>query len=127
MKFVLGLIFSLQAMGAWAMGASPSSNPNAPPPPAWVQWVPILVMVAVFYMLLIRPQSKQRKMRETMLNALKKGDRIVTQGGFIVTVININGDTLDIKLNDETKAKMLRSGIAEVLPESTVVETGVVS
>jgi preprotein translocase subunit YajC len=126
MKFILSLAFTMQSMGAWAMGAAPNSNPNAPPAPAWVQWVPIAVMVAVFYLLLIRPQSKQRKERENMLNNVKKGDRVVTNGGFVVTVVNVSADTLDVKLNDETKAKLRRSGVAEVLPESTVVEATVV-
>jgi preprotein translocase subunit YajC len=125
MKFVLGLLFSLQTVGAWAMASQPV-DPNAPQPPGWVQWVPIFVMVAVFYLLLIRPQSKQRKERENMLSALKKGDRVVTQGGFVVTVVSVNGDLLDVKLNDETKAKLKRSGILEVLPESSVIETAAV-
>jgi preprotein translocase subunit YajC len=126
MKFILGLVFFLQSMGAWAMGAAPNSNPNAPPPPFWVQWTPILVMIAVFYMVLIRPQSKQRKERQAMLDNIKRGDSIVTSGGFVVTVLSINGDTLDVKINDETKAKLKRSGIAEVLPGSSVVDTAVV-
>jgi len=127
MKFILGLVFALQSAGAWAMGASPNPNPNAPPPPGWVQWVPILVMVAVFYLLLIRPQSKQRKKREEMLNTLKKGDRVVTNGGLIVTIMSVSGDTLDIKINDETRAKLKRSGIAEVLTEPAAIEPVVVS
>ncbi len=122
MKFIISLAFVLQSVGAWAMGATPNSNPNAPPPPAWVQYMPIIVMVGVFYMLLIRPQSKQRKEREAMIDSVKKGDRLVTSGGFIVTVMAINGDTLDVKINDETKAKLKRSGIAEVLPESSVID-----
>jgi len=126
MKFILSLAFLSQSMGAWAMGAAPNSNPNAPPAPAWVQWVPIAVMVSVFYLLLIRPQSKQRKERETMLEAVKKGDRIVTTGGLVVTVVGVSGDTLDVKINDETKAKLKRSGIAEVLPESATVDAPVV-
>jgi preprotein translocase subunit YajC len=107
---------------AWAMAGRPNADPNAPPPPAWTQWVPILVMVAVFYFLLIRPQSRQKKERETMMNALKKGDRIVTQGGLIATVVNVMPDTLDIKLNEETKVKLRRSGVAEVLPSEVQAE-----
>ena len=62
-----------------------------------------------------------------MLNNLKKGDRIVTQGGLIVTVTNITGDIVDIKINDETKAKLKRSGVTEVLPnESGVIQAEVV-
>ena len=123
--FLLTLLQANQYV--WAMAGRPNADPSAPPPPGWTQWVPILVMVGVFYMLLIRPQAKQRKERENLLNNLKRGDRIVTQGGLIVTVMNINGDVLDIKLNDETKAKLRRSGVAEVLQgDPSVVEAVVV-
>lgn len=127
MKFMIGLLFLSQAMGAWAMGAAPNSNPNAPPPPAWMQFVPIMVMIAVFYFVLIRPQSKQRKEREMMINAVKKGDQLLTTGGLIVTVVAVNGDVLDVKINDETRAQLKRSGIAEVLSDPKVIEPTVVS
>ena len=78
----------------------------------------MLMLLAVFYFLMIRPQAKQRRERENMLNNLKKGDRIVTQGGFVVTVVNVGPKFLDVKLNDETRVRMTRSGVSEVLPES---------
>ena len=102
---------------AWSMARS-SSDPSAPPPPAWTQWVPMVMLVGVFYFFLLRPQSKQRKERETMLGALKKGDKIVTQSGFIVTVLNVGPQILEVRLNDETRVQMMRSGVSEVLPES---------
>ncbi len=111
----------------FAMAARPNTDPNAPPPPAWAQWFPIVIMVGVFYFLLIRPQSKQRKERDNMMNNLKKGDRIVTQGGLIATVVNVSPDVLDIKLNEDVKVKIRRSGVAEVLPaEPAVIEPTVV-
>ncbi len=106
--------------------ASRPSDPNAPPPPAWAQWMPIVVMVAVFYFLIIRPQSRQRKERDNMITNLKKGDKIVTNGGLIATVVNVTGDVVDIKLNEETKVKLRKSGIAEVIKEP-VAEAVVVS
>ncbi len=102
----------------WAMASRPNADPNAPPPPAWTQWFPILVMVAVFYFLLIRPQSKQRKERDNMLSNLKKGDRIVTQGGLIATIVNVLPDAFEIKLNEETKVKLRKSGVSEVISTS---------
>lgn len=127
--FLFSLLIGMSQMHQqlWAMAGRPNADPNAPAAPAWAQWFPILVMVAVFYFLLIRPQSKQRKERENLMNNLKKGDRVVTQGGLIVTVVNISADVLDVKLNEDTKAKLRRSGVAEVLPnESAVIEPVVV-
>jgi len=114
------LIATLNA-SAWAM-ARPNADPSAPPPPAWTQWVPMIMLLGVFYFFLLRPQSKQRKERENMLNNIKKGDKIVTQSGFIVTVLNIGPKTLEVRLNDETRVSMMRSGITEVLPEAAAAE-----
>jgi preprotein translocase YajC subunit len=79
----------IHAPAVFALGAKPPADPNAPPPPAWVSFMPMLVMIAVFYFLLIRPQMKQKNDRQKMIDSLKKGDKIVTQGGIIATVVNI--------------------------------------
>jgi preprotein translocase subunit YajC len=107
----------------WGM-APRSADPNAPPPPAWVSFMPMIVMVAIFYFLLIRPQMKQRNDRQKMLDAIKKGDKVVTQGGIIATVVSIGQTTMEVKINDETKVKVLRSAITEVYND--VVEPEVV-
>lgn len=106
---------------AFAM-ARPNTDPNAPPPPAWTQWVPMLMLLGVFYFFLLRPQSKQKKEREDMLGNLKKGDKIVTQSGFVVTVATVGPKYLEVRLNDETRVTMARSGVVEILPESAAAE-----
>lgn len=120
------LLAATASQNVFAMAGRPNPDPNAPPPPAWVQWMPIAVMVFVFYFLIIRPQSRQRKERENLLSAIKPGDKIVTQGGLIATVIGVrpDSDVLDIKLNEETKVKIRRSGVSEVL-KSDVEAAGV--
>lgn len=119
-KFICSLILlPTTASSLFAMASHPT-DPNAPPPPAWVQFFPMLVMVAVFYFLLIRPQLRQKKERDAMLGALKKGDRIVTQGGVFATIVNINADSYEVKLNEETKVKIRKSAVAEVLPPENV-------
>ena len=103
------------AVSAWALAPRPATDPNAPPPPFWVNIVPIAVTVLVIWFL-IGPQMKQRRVREAMLKELKKGDRVVTQGGLIATIVNITGDVVEAKLNEDTKVKMRRQAVAEVLP-----------
>ncbi len=123
MKRTFGLIAvvtaTLSTSNLWAMAAKPT-DPNAPPPPAWVSFMPMLFMVGVFYFLLIRPQMKQRKERQNMLDAVKKGDKIVTTGGIIATVVSISPTIMEVKLNEETKVKVLRSAVAEIYAEPVI-------
>ena len=123
-KVILPALFLIVSLNAslWALGARPNPDPNAPPPPAWTQWVPMVMLLGVFYFFLLRPQAKQRRERDTMLKGLKKGDKIVTQSGFIVTVANVGPHYLDVKLNDDTRVRMTRSGVSEVLPASAEAE-----
>jgi len=104
----------LNASRAMAM-ARPPADPNAPPPPPWVSFMPIVVMIFIFYILLIRPQMRQKKDQENMIRSLKKGDRILTSGGFFATVVNLGPDFVEVKLNEETRVKIQRSAVAQVL------------
>jgi preprotein translocase subunit YajC len=75
-------------------------------------FLPLLILFAIFCFLIIRPQNKQRKAHEEMLSSLQKGDKIVTNGGLIATVIKPEEDFLKIKLNDETIVKLDRAFVA---------------
>jgi preprotein translocase subunit YajC len=114
---VVFLQVALMTGQALAMASRPNSDPSAPPPPAWVSWVPVLFMVGVFYFFLIRPQTKQRREHDNMLGNIKKGDKVVTQGGIIATVVNIGPHVVDVKINEDTKAQLLKSAITSVFHE----------
>jgi len=81
-------------------------------------FIPLLILFAIFYFLIIRPQNKQRKAHEAMIAGLQKGDKIVTNGGLIATVIKPEEDFIKIKLNDEMIVKLDRNFVARK------VETG---
>lgn len=77
-----------------------------------------LVMMAlifvIFYFLLIRPQSKRAKDHKTMLENLKKGDKILTSGGVHGVIEGADGDTLTVKISENVKIKLSRSGVASL-------------
>jgi len=75
-------------------------------------FIPLLILFAIFYFLIIRPQNKQRKAHDEMLAGLQKGDKIVTNGGLIATIVKPEEDFLKIKLNDETIVKLDRAYVA---------------
>ena len=63
--------------------------------------LPLVVLFAIFYFLVIRPQQKQVKKHKEMLDALTKGDKIITNGGLICEVVKPEEDSIKVKLNDE--------------------------
>lgn len=69
----------------------------------------MVLMFAVFYFLLIRPQQKRAKQHAAMLSAIKKGDQVVTRGGIIGRVSGIQDSMLTIELQEKVRVRVLRS------------------
>jgi len=76
--------------------------------------LPLVVLFAIFYFLVIRPQQKQAKAHKQMLESLQKGDKIITNGGLICEVLKPEEDFIKVKLNeDNVTAKISREFIAK--------------
>lgn len=88
---------------------------------SWHSLVPILLMVAVFYVLLILPQQKKEKDRKKMINSLQKGDRVVTVGGIYgeVTGVKENEDVVVLKVSENTRVDFTRSAIQNKIVDKT--------
>jgi preprotein translocase subunit YajC len=76
-------------------------------------FAPLLILFAIFYFLIIRPQQKQQKAHKEMLEGLAKGDKIITSGGIIAVIVKPEEDFIKIKLNDDTIVKLDRSYVAK--------------
>jgi preprotein translocase subunit YajC len=70
---------------------------------------------AIFYFLLIRPQQKQRRERETLLAAVKRGDRVVTTGGIHGTVTGLDDATITLRVADQVKMTFDRGAVGRVV------------
>lgn len=81
--------------------------------------LPLIVLFAVFYFFIIRPQRVQQKKHKEMLSNLQKGDKIVTQGGFICEVIKPEDTFFSVKLNDETIVKLAKEYVSYKLDDTT--------
>ena len=77
--------------------------------------VQMLLIFAIFYFLLIRPQAKERQRHEKMMASIKKGDEIVTNGGIIGRVVHIEEKRMTIKTGENTRLTVDRGRIASVL------------
>ena len=100
---------------AWAQsGGASSVDPTVA---MLVQFGPILLIFVIMYFLLIRPQQQQQKKPQQMLKALKKGDRVVTSGGMMGTVLGVDDAKVVLKVADDGKIEFLKSAVVSVLQE----------
>ena len=83
---------------------------------AIMQFAPILLIMVIFYVLLILPAQRRQKKTQEMLNALKNGDKVVTNGGLFGTIVGIEGDAIQLRIADQVKVKILRSAVASLQP-----------
>jgi len=77
-------------------------------------FIPILIIFAIFYFLLIRPQQDQRKKHEQMINNLKKNDDVITIGGIHGTIVNLKEKTIILRVDDNTRIEIDKSAISTV-------------
>ncbi|MEA1983279.1 MAG: preprotein translocase subunit YajC [Campylobacterota bacterium] len=77
------------------------------------QLLPFIFLIAIMYFVIIRPQQKEAKAKQEMIEALKKGDKVITNGGFIAVVHKVEEKFLSIKLNDDTVAKITKDAVAK--------------
>ncbi len=83
---------------------------------ALVQFLPLILIFVVFYFLLIRPQQTKQKQHRVMLDALRRGDRIVTGGGIVGTVSRVvNAEEVEVDIAQGVRVRVVRSTISSVV------------
>jgi preprotein translocase subunit YajC len=82
--------------------------------------LPLLLMFSIFYFLLIRPQQKKAKEHKNMVTALGKGDEIITNGGLLAKVTDIDDNFLTCQISNNVEVKIQRHAVASVLPKGTI-------
>ena len=83
-------------------------------------FLPLVLLIVIFYFMLIRPQQKRAKEHRTMLTALKSGDKVFTEGGLRGTVVAVDDAKVVLRVADNAKISFNKSAIAGLLPESEV-------
>ena len=89
-----------------------------PQPNPLMSLVPIVAIFAIFYFLLIRPQQKQAKEHDKMLENLSKGDKVLTTGGLYGTIVGIKGKDLEVRFAENVKLTLARSAVARKISEA---------
>jgi preprotein translocase subunit YajC len=82
-------------------------------------FVPLIGMLVIFYFLLIRPQQKRQKETQRMLEALSKGDRVVTASGLYGTIVGIHENMVVVRIAENVKVEMLKSAITGMVEKGS--------
>jgi preprotein translocase subunit YajC len=77
-------------------------------------FLPMLIVMGIFYVMLILPQQRQRKKTQAMLAALKTGDKVITSSGIYGTVNGFDGEVVILRIAEQVKIRIARSAIAQV-------------
>lgn len=101
----------------WVFAAAQGAGGAPEASPMWSFVVPMIFMVAIFYFLLIRPQQRKAKEHKAILDNLKKGDRVITNGGIIGTIVNIEDQFVILEIADKVRIEMGRPYIAGFAPK----------
>ena len=94
------------AAGAGAAGA----------PPAWISFLPIVGMIAIFWFLIIAPQMKKQKQHQEKIAAVKKGDQVVTAGGLVGKVVKVDDVYVELDLGPNVRVKAIKATIGDIIP-----------
>ena len=104
-------VFISNAYAQAAAGAEPNS---------WLTLLPMVLMFVVLWFVMIRPQMKKAKEHKAMVEALQKGDEVVTQAGILGKVTKVGDTNISLEISEGVEIQMQRMSVALVLPKGTI-------
>ena len=103
-----------------AAHAEGAAAPGAQQPDPLMSFLPLILIFVVFYFLLIRPQQKKVKEHKAMVDALKKGDEVVTNGGLLGRVTEVGENFVQLRIADNVEVRVQRQAVAALMPKGTM-------
>src|SRR5579872_6380903 len=104
------MMFSSAASAILFVAQSPAGN-------GLIAFLPLAIIMVIFYVLLILPAQRRQKKTQAMLSELKTGDKVVTTGGLYGTIVALDGDAVQLRIADQVKVKVARSAVAGIQVE----------
>jgi preprotein translocase subunit YajC len=101
----------------------PANTPSGPAPEGsgglfgGLNFLPLVLIFAIFWFVMIAPERKNRKKREAMLKAMKKGDKVMTTGGMFATVAAVQEDVITLQIADGVRPRFARSAVQSVVED----------
>jgi preprotein translocase subunit YajC len=109
-------LLNLVISSAHAADPAPAGAPGG----GFMSFLPLIIIFVIFYFLLIRPQSKRAKEHRAMIAALAKGDEVVTGGGLLGRVTDLDENILTLEIAPNVSVKVQRPSVTQVLPKGTI-------
>lgn len=103
--------------------SSALANPPAPQPTGmdiFFQFLPLIILFLVFYFIIIRPQQKRVREHTNLINNLKKGDEVVTNGGVLGKVAEVHDAFITLEIAENVKVNVQRQMITNLMPKGTI-------
>ena len=100
---------------AWAQSGQPQGG--------LMSFLPLILIFAVFYFMLIRPQMKRAKEHRQMVAALSKGDEVATNGGLLGKITHITDSIVTLQVSENVEIKLQRHAVASVMPKGTMSDS----
>jgi preprotein translocase subunit YajC len=100
------------------MGAPPGSGVNP-----YVQLIPIALVFAIFYFIILLPTKRRQKKLQEFLEALKVGDRVVTNGGIYGSVTKVDGNTIQLQIADKVRIEIAKNAIVGYQGQESLAES----
>jgi len=92
----------------------------APQDPGLMGFLPLIVIFVLFYFMLLRPQMKRAKEQKSMIDALQKGDEVITAGGTLGKVVKVTDNFVTVEIAENTTVHVQKSAIQTLLPKGTI-------
>ena len=93
---------------------------DAATPSGLMSFLPLIVIFAVFYFMLIRPQMKRSKEHKQLVSQLSKGDEVVTNGGILGRITDVSESFITVEVADGVQIKLQRQAVTTVMPKGTI-------
>src|SRR5262245_1632542 len=81
-------------------------------PPPWIGYVPVMIVVGIFYFLVYMPMKTKQKKLEELINGLKSGDKVIISPVICGTIVSVEDEAVQVRIDDKTKIKVLKSAVS---------------
>ena len=114
---------NLTTAPAWTIQGETAPPQGSSPFGGLTSLMPLILIFAIFYFVMIRPEGKKRREREALLKTIKKGDKVMTTGGMYATVANVQEDVITLQAGDNVRMRFTRQAIQNLIQDEPVSES----